>query len=101
MQRSRTADHDSTLKSMNNLAYAYNKAGRMEEALPIYEQALDLAVSRYGEGDPRPLVYMNNVASSYRKAGRVEDSVAMLRKALATAKSVYCLLYTSPSPRDS
>ena len=34
------ADHPDTLTSRNNLAGAYQSAGRLDEAIPLYEQTL-------------------------------------------------------------
>ena len=46
------ADHPQTLTSRNNLAYAYQSAGRLDQAIPLYERTL--ADSRAGAGRRPP-----------------------------------------------
>ena len=44
-------DHPDTLGSMNNLAEGYQAAGKLDRALPLFEETLALSE---GEARPRP-----------------------------------------------
>ena len=47
-------DHPDTLTSRNNLAYAYQAAGDLGRAIPLYEQTLADSVRVLGATTPRP-----------------------------------------------
>ena len=50
------AGHPDTLTSRNNLAYAYESAGRLEEAIPLYERTLSDRERVLGAGHPDTLI---------------------------------------------
>lgn len=58
------------------------RAGRYEAALPYFEQALELAKSRYGADDPAIAVELNNLAEVYRLMGRLGDAEALYKRAI-------------------
>jgi len=45
-------DHPSTLTSRNNLAYAFQAAGDLEQAISLYERTLTDSVRVLGEDHP-------------------------------------------------
>ena len=55
-------DPPSTLTSRNNLALAYQDAGRLDEAIPLYERTLADFERVLGEDPPRTLTSRNNLA---------------------------------------
>ncbi len=55
-------DHPDTLGSMNNLANAYRDAGRLSEALALYEETLKLRKTKLGPDHPATLQSMNGLA---------------------------------------
>ena len=55
---------------MNNLAFGYRVAGKVDLALPLYEEALKLQKTRLGPDHPSTLSTMNNLASGYWAAGK-------------------------------
>ena len=67
-------DHPHTLASRNNLAYAYREAGRLDEAIPLFEQTLIDRTRTLGPAHPVTLTARNNLAGAYRAAGRMEDA---------------------------
>ena len=67
-------DHPDTLGSRNNLAYAYQDAGRLHEAITLYEQTLEDRTRILGPHHPDTLTTRNNLASAYRAAGRIEEA---------------------------
>ena len=63
-------DHPDTLNSRNSLAAAYLAAGRVAEAIPLFEQTLAVRQRMLGPDDPETLTSQNNLASAYQDAGR-------------------------------
>jgi tetratricopeptide (TPR) repeat protein len=82
------ADHPDTLRSMNNLAVAYQTAGQLQKALPLYEQTLAKRTATLGADHPDTLTTMNNLASAYLAAGQLQKALPLLEDTLAkrTAK---------------
>ena len=56
------ADHPDTLTSMNNLATGYQAAGKLDLALPLFEETLKLRKAKLGPDHPDTLTSMNNLA---------------------------------------
>ena len=63
--------HPRTLTSRNSLAAAYRAAGRLEEAIPLYERTLADSERVLDETHPNTLGYRNNLALAYRVLGDV------------------------------
>ena len=70
-------DHPDTLTSRNNLAGAYESAGRLNEAITLYEQVLTDRIRVLGEDHPDTLTSRNNLAGAYRAAGRLTEAIAL------------------------
>jgi hypothetical protein len=64
------ADHPHTLTSRNNLAGAYESAGRLGQAIPMYEQALADRERVLGADHLDTLTSRNNLASARRMVTR-------------------------------
>ena len=75
-------DHPSTLASRNNLAYAYRDAGRLDEAIALYEQTLEDSTRILGPHHPDTLTSRNNLAYAYRDAGRLDEAIALYEQIL-------------------
>ena len=70
-------DHPSTLASRNNLAGAYRDAGRLDEAIALYEQILEDSIRVLGLDHPRTLTSRFDLAGAYRASGRLEEAIAL------------------------
>lgn len=68
-------EHPETLNVRNNLAIAYQAAGRTEEAILLHEQNHAARVRFLGEDHLDSLRTGNNLAHAYLIAGRVDDSI--------------------------
>jgi tetratricopeptide (TPR) repeat protein len=73
--------HPSTLTSRNNLAAAYRDAGRVGEAIPLFERTLADRERVLGETHPDTLTSRNNLAGAYQDAGRVDDAEGLRNRA--------------------
>ena len=63
-------DHPDTLDSRNNLATAYQDAGRLDEAISLHEQTLADRERVLGPDHPDTLHSRHSLAVAYRAAGR-------------------------------
>ena len=80
--------HPSTLTSRNNLAIAYRAAGRLEEAIPLYEGTLADRERVRGETHPDTLLSRSGLALAYGDAGRLEEAIPLFERTLADSERV-------------
>ena len=76
-------NHPDTLTSRNNLAGAYESAGRLDEAIPLYEQVLADSVRLLGDNHPHTLAFCHNLAGAYQAAGRLGEALPLYEEVLA------------------
>ena len=76
-------DHPDTLNSRNSLAAAYLAAGRVAEAIPLFEQTLAVRQRLLGPDHPETLTSQNNLASAYQDAGRIAEAIRLYELTLA------------------
>ena len=76
------ADHPDTLASRNNLAYAYESAGDLGRAVPLYEQTLTDRLRVLGADHPDTLASRNNLAYAYESAGDLGRAVPLFEQTL-------------------
>ena len=81
-------DHLQTLSARGNLAVAYRSAGRLGEAIPLYEQNLPYSVQVLGENHPHILTWRGNLAGAYRSAGRLGEAIPLYEQNLADSVRV-------------
>jgi len=75
--------HPSTLHVRNNLAGAYQAAGRLAEAIPLYERTLADRERVLGDAHPDTLQSRNNLAVAYQDAGRLAEAIPLYERTLA------------------
>ena len=71
--------HPDTLTSRNNLGAAYQAAGRLAEAIPLFERTLADREQVLGDTHPYTLTSRNNLAAAYQAAGRLAEAIPLLR----------------------
>jgi tetratricopeptide (TPR) repeat protein len=76
-------DHPDTLASRSDLAYAFLSTWRMQEAIPLYEQAIADSIRVLGRDQPATLASQSNLAQAYRYAGRLAEAIELLEQVLA------------------
>jgi tetratricopeptide (TPR) repeat protein len=67
---------------MGNLAVGYQKAGKLDLALPLLEETLKLRRAKLGPDHPDTLTSMNNLAGGYRAAGKLDLALPLYEEAL-------------------
>ncbi len=77
-----------TLFSMNNVAVCYLTAGKLDLALPLYQEVLRLRQSTLGPDHLDTLVSMNNLAAGYRKAGKLDLALPLFEETLKRRKAI-------------
>ena len=82
LEGTRAPDHPDTLASRNNLAGAYREAGRLTEAIALYEQVLTDRTRVLGEDHPDTLASRNDLARAYESAGRLGQAIALYEQVL-------------------
>lgn len=65
------------LEGANDIARAYESAGRLTDAIVLYEQALDDSLRILGPDHLHALAFRNNLAGAYRGAGRFDESIRL------------------------
>jgi hypothetical protein len=70
-------EHPETLRTRNNLASAYRSAGRVGEAIALFEPLLVVRERVLGGEHPDTLSTRNNLANAYRAAGRDADAARL------------------------
>jgi tetratricopeptide (TPR) repeat protein len=81
-------DHPDTLSSRNNLANAYQAAGRTGQALGVHEQILADRERVLGPDHPDTLSSRNNLANAYQEAGQAAEAIPLHERTLAALERV-------------
>ena len=76
------SDHPSTLTARLSLAGAYREAGRLHEAIELFEQNLDDRNRILGPHHPDTLTSRDNLAYAYREAGRLHEAIPLYEQNL-------------------
>jgi serine/threonine protein kinase/tetratricopeptide (TPR) repeat protein len=82
-------NHPDTLRSMNNLASAYMDDGKLDLALPLYEETLKLRRAKLGPDHADTLLSMNNLAEGYRSAGKLYLALELHEETLKLRRSKF------------
>ena len=81
-------DHPRTLTARGNLAAAYQAAGRLDEAIDLYERTLADSERVLGPDHPHTLASRGNLAAAYKSAGRLEQAIDLHERTLADHERV-------------
>jgi len=71
------------LDARNSLAAAYQDAGRVAEAIQLFEQTLAGRERLLGPDDPDTMRTQDHLVRAYRAAGRVADAIPLVERTLA------------------
>ena len=71
------SDHPDTLASRNNLAGTYRASGRLDKAIPLYEQVFSGRSRVLGTDHPGTLTSRLNLAYAYQDAGRLDEAIPL------------------------
>src|SRR5262245_37936808 len=71
---------------MNNLAVTYQAAGKLDLALPLFEETLRLKKVKLGADNQDTLATANKLGSAYQQAGKFDLALSLLDDLLASNK---------------
>jgi eukaryotic-like serine/threonine-protein kinase len=80
-------EHPDTLTCMGNLALAYQAAGKLDLALPLFEETLKLCKAKPGLDHRSMLLNMNNLAGAYQAAGKLDLAIPLFEETLKLCKA--------------
>ncbi|WP_425296582.1 tetratricopeptide repeat protein [Nocardia abscessus] len=76
------------MTARNNLAHAYDSAGRTDEAISLYEQTLADRERILGPHHPNTLNSRNSLAHIYRAVGRTDEAISLYEQILADRERI-------------
>jgi serine/threonine protein kinase/DNA-binding SARP family transcriptional activator len=74
------SDHADTLATLNKLAWAYQAAGKVTEAVALNARVRDAQVKKLGPDHPDTLAALNSLAVSYLAAGKTTTAIALFEQ---------------------
>ncbi|MFO0842617.1 MAG: serine/threonine-protein kinase [Gemmataceae bacterium] len=80
-------DHPDTLDSMSHLASGYQDAGKLDLAVPLYEETLKLRKAKLGPDHPDTGISTGNLAQGYHVAGKLDLAVPLYEETLKLWKT--------------
>jgi hypothetical protein len=72
---------------MSCLAEEYKRAGKLDLAVPLFEEALRCRRASLGPEHPHTLSNMNNLAGAYREDGKLDLAVPLYEETRALHKA--------------
>jgi hypothetical protein len=94
------AEHPNTLTSGNNLASAYRAAGRLDEAIPLFEQILTDRRRLLGAEHPDTLTSGNGLAHAYIGVVAPQTPALSWPSTTRPISQLPCALLLEPAKRD-
>ena len=81
-------EDQSVLEFRNRLAIGYWTAGRVDDAIKLWEQTSEVRERVLGPEHPDTLTTRNNLAEGYRAAGRIDDAIRLSERTLEVRERV-------------
>jgi tetratricopeptide (TPR) repeat protein len=81
--------HAQSLLSRERLADAYAASGRLSEALPVFEAALDDREATFGPHHPETVTARLTVANALHAAGRESEAIELYEQVLAARERLF------------
>ena len=80
--------HLDTLGARNNLAAAYQAAGKLDKAIPLFEATLNSREQILGHDHPDAMVSRNNLAAAYQAAGKLDKAIPLFEATLNSREQI-------------
>ena len=85
-------------KSLNNLGYLYQQAGKIKEAEELYKEALEITKKAYEQNPDRWVggysTFLNNLGSLYSDTGKIKEAEKVFKKILEILENIDNLIPT-------
>jgi len=82
-------DNEEKAVALNNLAISLQYQGMYDEALPLYEEALEMVKKQYGEIHNTVAIQYVNIGELLRDQKKFDEAMPMNQKALVILKRLY------------
>jgi tetratricopeptide (TPR) repeat protein len=76
-----------TLKSTNDLGWAYSSAGKWTAALPFFEEAMKQRKATLGPTHPDTLISIDNLGTAYQSAGKLDLAISLHKETAEAFKA--------------
>ncbi|ORX98184.1 hypothetical protein BCR34DRAFT_593257 [Clohesyomyces aquaticus] len=80
--------HLSTLESMNRLARTYRNQGRLDAAVQLRKEVLEIRKTKLGPEHPDTLHSMNNISITYTQQGQWDAAKTLQERVVETQKNL-------------
>ena len=80
LERTLGPDHANTLSWLDNLALAYRDAGKLPDAIALFERVREAMIAQLGPDHPTTLKTLNNLAGAYWTARRLPEAIALFEQ---------------------
>ena len=81
-------EHMHTLTSINNMACCLKAQGKLEDAEPLYREALNTCRRILGDDHPDTLWSINNMAGCLKEQGKLEDAEPLYREVVDDSRRI-------------
>ncbi len=81
-------EHHDTLKSLNNLAFAYQDAGRTTDAIPLHERVVAISRAKWGPEHPDTLKSLTNLALAYGRNGQYAEAIPLFETVFSVREAI-------------
>jgi tetratricopeptide (TPR) repeat protein len=81
-------EHTETQVCRDRVATAYQYAGRLDRAIPLFKQNLADSERILGPDHPDTLTSRNNLAGAYRDAGRLDEAITLHERTLTDRERI-------------
>ena len=82
------SNEEERLRLMNALGRLYEDQGKYDEALPLYEECLQVSKEVLGDRHPNTLGSINNLAMLYKSQGEYSKALPLYEECLQVSKEV-------------
>lgn len=86
LERTVGPEHKETLLTRMHLGRLYRRQGRLDEAIELFEQCVEVCVRTRGEEHPLTRAFLRPLARSLRLAGRHDEARLLADRAVASAR---------------
>ena len=76
------------MQGADAIASAYESAGRLSDAIPLFEQILNDRIRILGNDHPDTLISRDNLAGAYQDAGRLNEAITLYEQTLADSTRI-------------
>ena len=83
------SSEQAALEGANAIAYAYVSAGRMADAIALFEEVLADSLRILGHDHIDTLVFRGNLAGTYQVVGRFDEAISLYEEAVADSVRIF------------